>query len=780
MNNILTKIKIDLYSSTSYEVIKAQQGDKNSRIIEFILYNQGEPYEFPDNIFFRFVGHRGDGSSFSKTEEECITRNGNHVRVTLPEDVLYYDGTIEAKLVMYEHGSPAGTSAESRVADKLSEKPERTVLSTIPFKISCIRNPCNENNLSEGELSIVTDLIFQMEEFSKNAQDVIDQAQASADKAKESEDNAKVSETNAKKSENDARVSELNAAGSAATAAQKSDDASGYAKQAQSYALGTGGSRPGEDNDNAKQYYEQAKSYAVGDTGKRENEENNNAKYYCEEAQKTYDLLKLSGNVTGVKGDAEPETAYHTGNVNLTPDDIGTHSKSYINQNFIAGHVSHKRKLIPGSGWFRIAFLKTNGNGSSACTIKLSRTYNYRFPEYQEIKLFKAYNTYKFVAVNAFCAQYWSQIRLVKCEDGKYYVDIYNSNPQGPGTGQNEWDVLVENNGMIYPWEAMEAKLVDSSDTGELITSLNLPVNLDAGNYLQNGGQIPVVGKDKYIAYPNDAYYQVSSASVTGYIGITLPVSWTNTFVKFSVSIFNLVTGESCDYHISGYNYASTPTWSNCTAVCVGKAGSARSNLNVRFGHNGTKCMVCIGETNTTWVYPVIQVHDVVLGYYKNDFETWKSGWDIHFYTGLPGTINQTVSNTHVAYGGVAISAATATKAIQDGNGDNIAGTYERKGWIYIGEAYSRGGDFEYQAGSPDNFHVFLIVISEPAAGFFDTHYIPYDILYNDIVKSGETINYRIDTGNNDCVIVGFVHNTATFTFTNSTYNREVRIYAKT
>jgi len=237
LNNVLTQIKIDLYSSTSYEVIKAQQGDRNSRIIEFVLYNQGKPYEFSGNIFFRFVGHRGDGSSFSKTEEECIMRNGNHVRVTLPEDVLYYDGTVEAKLVMYEPGDSKSKPVKPEPDGKLPEKTERTILSTIPFKISCIKNPCNENNLSEGELSIVTDLIFQMEEFSKNAQNVIDSAQEYATLAQsyavggtgkrenEENDNAmhyynqtKLLESSAKESKDAAKTSELNAAGSAATA----------------------------------------------------------------------------------------------------------------------------------------------------------------------------------------------------------------------------------------------------------------------------------------------------------------------------------------------------------------------------------------------------------------------------------------------------------------------------------------------------------------------------------------------------------------------------------
>ncbi len=392
MNNILTKIKIDLYSSTSYEVIKAQQGDKNSRIIEFILYNQGEPYEFPDNIFFRFVGHRGDSSSFSKTEEECITRKDNLVSVTLPEDVLYYDGTIEAKLVMYELGDSTANPAEPKLTDKLPERPERTVLSTIPFKISCIKNPCNENNLSEGELSIVTDLIFQMEEFSKNAQDVIDSAQDYATLAQsyavggtgrrdnEENDNAMHYYNQTKIHENWARqYSEV--AGNCASAAEGSaniaeyksieasdyaDDASGYAKQAQSYAVGKGNARPNESKDNAKFYYEQVKilsdsfsgalrpmgtvtfanlpalesakegdMYNISDQFTTNTNFKEGSKLIIPAGSNVYKTADgkwdiLAGTpVTGVKGGAEPETAYHTGNVNLTPENIGAAPTSH-------------------------------------------------------------------------------------------------------------------------------------------------------------------------------------------------------------------------------------------------------------------------------------------------------------------------------------------------------------------------------------------------------------------------------------------------------------------
>lgn len=63
-----------------------------------------------------------------------------------------------------------------------------------------------------------------------------------------------------------------------------------------------------------------AQSYAVGGTGSRKGEDSDNAKYYSEQAKAIYGEMQKE-QVTGVKGDNETE--YHTGNVNLTPDNIG-------------------------------------------------------------------------------------------------------------------------------------------------------------------------------------------------------------------------------------------------------------------------------------------------------------------------------------------------------------------------------------------------------------------------------------------------------------------------
>ena len=145
MNKVIKRIQIDLYSPTSYEVIKAQQNDNNSRVIELEILNQGEFYDL-SNISAKFEGHRGNNfdSSFIKN---CPISN-NIVTVTLDEDVLHYSGIAEAKVVLYD----------------LSDK---SVLSTIPFKIHIQKNPCNKTKVIEADKNLINDLIIEIENLTK-------------------------------------------------------------------------------------------------------------------------------------------------------------------------------------------------------------------------------------------------------------------------------------------------------------------------------------------------------------------------------------------------------------------------------------------------------------------------------------------------------------------------------------------------------------------------------------------------------------------------------------
>lgn len=118
------------------------------------------------------------------------------------------------------------------------------------------------------------------EEINEIVNGITDEAQSYAN-------NAKTSETNAKNAASNAEIS-------ANTASQKASDAVASATLSQSYAVGGTQSRAGEDTDNAK--------------------------FYSKKAQEALESLQRS-TVTGVKGDKE--SAYRTGNVNLTAENIG-------------------------------------------------------------------------------------------------------------------------------------------------------------------------------------------------------------------------------------------------------------------------------------------------------------------------------------------------------------------------------------------------------------------------------------------------------------------------
>lgn len=156
-------------------------------------------------------------------------------------------------------------------------------------------------------------------------------------------------------------------------------------------------------------------------------------------------------------------------------------------------------------------------------------------------------------------------------------------------------------------------------------------------------------GNDIFIIYPSGGSASYGGQQI-GYCKITLPTLWDSTMMTFTVTIYNYVLNTSVDYRISGYNYAGKP-WYNCAAVCVGKAGTSHSNLSVRFGDNGIKNVITIGEENTEWQYPRIVVHDVVIG--NSNFETYKSGWNVEISKSGAPNVSETISNTHVGYNAV-------------------------------------------------------------------------------------------------------------------------------
>lgn len=127
-----------------------------------------------------------------------------------------------------------------------------------------------------------------------------------------------------------AAASATQAAESAAAIGEKATEASNNAKLAESYAVGTGGARENEAADNAKKYAEdaaasaaQASAIAGGDFIPMSAKGAANGVATLDDTGKVplEQIPSDVGKVQGVKGSAE--TDYRTGNVDISPADIG-------------------------------------------------------------------------------------------------------------------------------------------------------------------------------------------------------------------------------------------------------------------------------------------------------------------------------------------------------------------------------------------------------------------------------------------------------------------------
>jgi len=111
--------------------------------------------------------------------------------------------------------------------------------------------------------------------------------------------------------------------------------------------------------------------------------------------------------------------------------------------------------------------------------------------------------------------------------------------------------------------------------------------------------------------------------TLTGFIKVTLPVDFNSTMMKFVVEITSYDTEKSMTLLVGGYNYDGTDVWVNTFAQII---GSITGNNHVRFGYDGTKCCVIIGDIGDTWEYPKVVVRDFMGGHSGGTLAKWGTG----------------------------------------------------------------------------------------------------------------------------------------------------------
>ena len=135
------------------------------------------------------------------------------------------------------------------------------------------------------------------------------------------------------------------------------------------------------------------------------------------------------------------------------------------------------------------------------------------------------------------------------------------------------------------------------------------------------------------VSFPSGGTYS-TTGSPTGAIEIKLPQSWSDTRLKFLVDIFDKTTGLSSSILISGFNVTGSDEWQDTSALTV----AGNRSLRVRFGHDGSTCVVVIGETTDTFVSPHVRVRDFTgHGGSLWQFTNWVSGWQISSIASVVG-----------------------------------------------------------------------------------------------------------------------------------------------
>lgn len=135
------------------------------------------------------------------------------------------------------------------------------------------------------------------------------------------------------------------------------------------------------------------------------------------------------------------------------------------------------------------------------------------------------------------------------------------------------------------------------------------------------------------------AYYDTSTSAVTGTICITLPNGWTSSMNTYEILIYEYnTTANASVITIGGYNYNGGGTASSAKWVNIGYHTKGSYSKGVRLGYNGSKCVILLGTTATTWYYPKVYLKAVYTGF---DSQTiWGGTYSISVLTSETGYTN--------------------------------------------------------------------------------------------------------------------------------------------
>ena len=166
-----------------------------------------------------------------------------------------------------------------------------------------------------------------------------------------------------------------------------------------------------------------------------------------------------------------------------------------------------------------------------------------------------------------------------------------------------------------------------------------------AGNIIVSGG-VSNENDGVRVTNPGGASFITQTGSVAGAIKITLPQAGINTMMRMEVKVYEYLTNESFTVQCGGYTHSASQ-WNNEYAYIESSAKDDR-NFTVRFGYDGSKSCIYIGELTSAWSYPQVFVTEFQGGFQNPTALKYQDGWDISFEASAFQGVLKTQADTQI------------------------------------------------------------------------------------------------------------------------------------
>lgn len=145
MNTVTHIMELDLYTTTSYPVIKAQQFDTDTRTLRVLLKDHEEPYVLIEGLGVCLMGDRPNGSSF-----------------LIYGVIESYSPAIVTFDITQALTSAGVATAKVKILQPTAGLENTTMLSSIPLYIDVEKDVADMASATEEEKSVIQELVDEV------------------------------------------------------------------------------------------------------------------------------------------------------------------------------------------------------------------------------------------------------------------------------------------------------------------------------------------------------------------------------------------------------------------------------------------------------------------------------------------------------------------------------------------------------------------------------------------------------------------------------------------